>query len=136
MGILGIGVDVVHLPRIADLVKRRTAQRLASRILSSTEMDDWGKVSKANSSRHVLFLAVRWSLKEAAYKAMFPRVQPTWKELTYRKHDAHLRLKPSLLFSPFHGTQIDIGQIHCSVSHDGEYVYTTVLVEECEQGNT
>lgn len=60
MGILGIGVDVVHLPRIAAVIKRRTAQKLASRILSTYELEDWQKVvSKADSSQQTRFLAVR-----------------------------------------------------------------------------
>ncbi|KAI0092835.1 4'-phosphopantetheinyl transferase [Irpex rosettiformis] len=130
MGMLGIGVDVVNLPRIAALVKRRTAQKLASRILSANEWEDWLKISHADPAQQVRFLAVRWSLKEAAYKAMFPHVQPTWKELTYSKLNAERLLKPALEYTPFQVTQNKIGRIHCSVSHDGEYVFTSVLVEE------
>lgn len=35
--ILGIGVDIVHLPRIASLITRRGSKVLARRILSSRE---------------------------------------------------------------------------------------------------
>ena len=59
MGILGIGVDVVHLPRIAALIRRRTAQKLASRILSTREWEDWQKISQVDSTQQVQFLAVR-----------------------------------------------------------------------------
>ena len=41
MGILGIGIDVVHTPRIASLVARRTPTKLATRILSSSELREW-----------------------------------------------------------------------------------------------
>jgi holo-[acyl-carrier protein] synthase len=36
--ILGIGVDIVHLPRIASLISRRGSNKLAKRILSSHEL--------------------------------------------------------------------------------------------------
>lgn len=39
--ILGIGVDIVHLPRIAALIKRRGPQVLAKRILSSHEHNEF-----------------------------------------------------------------------------------------------
>jgi holo-[acyl-carrier protein] synthase len=58
MGVLGIGVDVVYVPRIAALVKRRTAQRLASRILSAEEWTDYHTV-KSDPLREASFLAVR-----------------------------------------------------------------------------
>ena len=77
----------------------------------------------------------RWSLKEAAYKAMFPYVHPTWKEFTYRRFDAERHRKPKLEYRPLKATQGGVGRIHCSVSHDGEYVYTSVLVEETECHN-
>lgn len=60
-------------------------------------------------------------MKEAAYKAMFPALRPTWKELTY--HNAGKNTKPQLLYQ-----SRDV-KIHVSVSHDGDYVFTSVMVE-------
>lgn len=37
--ILGYGIDLVHLPRIASLIHRRGLDKLARRILSSAERD-------------------------------------------------------------------------------------------------
>lgn len=54
---LGVGVDVLHLPRIRSLINRRGIERLATRILSSTELEDWRLVSNA---RQAQFLAVRY----------------------------------------------------------------------------
>jgi len=130
MGILGIGVDVVHLPRIVALVNRRTAQRLALRILSTPELEDWRKTSFSEPLQRASFLAVRWSLKEAAYKAMFPHLRPTWKEFTYRGLDTQQNIKPLLIHTPLDQETSVVGKIHCSISHDGDYVFTTVLVEE------
>ena len=39
--ILGIGVDIVHLPRIAALISRRGHLRLAKRILSPVELVEY-----------------------------------------------------------------------------------------------
>ncbi|KAF8639948.1 hypothetical protein AX17_001198 [Amanita inopinata Kibby_2008] len=73
MSILGIGVDVVHVPRIVALIRRRDAQKLASRILSSKEVSQWNSLpADCNESGRARFLAVRWCAKEAGYKAMFP----------------------------------------------------------------
>lgn len=59
MGILGLGVDIVHLPRIASLVSRRTSARLASRILSAAELSEWENLSSEDMLRQTRFLAVR-----------------------------------------------------------------------------
>lgn len=39
--IIGIGVDIVHLPRIAALIARRGSDGLARRILSPTEYNEF-----------------------------------------------------------------------------------------------
>ncbi|KAF8897475.1 4'-phosphopantetheinyl transferase superfamily [Infundibulicybe gibba] len=117
---LGIGVDVVHIPRVVALCGRRTATKLAARILSTHEHQQWSMLRQSDSIR---FLAVRWAVKEAAYKAVYPTARPTWKELTYNGL-AGEGTKPSLVYETG-----DVGRIHVSVSHDGDYVFASVLVE-------
>lgn len=56
MGILGIGVDVVSLTRIATLSQRRTYDRLAKRILSADELSAFCTIPDDARTR---FLAVR-----------------------------------------------------------------------------
>ncbi|GLB33739.1 putative 4'-phosphopantetheinyl transferase [Lyophyllum shimeji] len=127
MGVLGVGVDVVHIPRIAALLQRRGA-RLASRILSPKEFSEWESLPLSDFSRQVRFLAVRWGIKEAAYKAMYPTVRPTWKELAYR--GLNEGVKPALAYHPTAvANKSRIGPIHVSVSHDGEYVFASVTIE-------
>lgn len=60
MGILGIGVDVLHVPRILELIKRRTAARLATRILSETESAVWQVIPPSEHDQRTQFLAVRF----------------------------------------------------------------------------
>ena len=60
MAILGIGVDVVHLPRILALLNRRRPDRFASRILSTTEYGQWQALQISDAQDRAQFLAVRY----------------------------------------------------------------------------
>lgn len=60
MAILGIGVDVIYLPRIFALLNRRRPDRFASRILSTTEYGQWQALQISDAQNHVQFLAVRY----------------------------------------------------------------------------
>lgn len=73
----------------------------------------------------------RWSVKEAAYKALYPVLKPTWKELTYRGLQG--RIKPTLKYHPVVPEEREkVGKIHVSVSHDGDFVFATVLAQDVE----
>ncbi|KAF8192541.1 4'-phosphopantetheinyl transferase superfamily, partial [Pholiota molesta] len=113
---------------IAALLSRRIPEKFAAKILSQEEYSQWETIAPSDE-RRIRFLAVRWSVKEAAYKAMYPVVRPTWKEITYNGLSAMGR-KPLV---EYHPTSPDlrnkIGRTHVSVSHDGDYVFSTVLVE-------
>ena len=63
----------------------------------------------------------RWAVKEAAYKALYPALRPTWKQLSFRPGDSDV--KPILKLEK--STIV----LHSSVSHDGEYVVAYVLAE-------
>ena len=139
MRIIGIGIDIVHTPRIASLVARRTPTKLATRILSPSERREWESLSPPISSVPVStaekdldaimaekwfrFLTVRWAIKEAAYKALSPLYKPTWKDLTVSKAPEDGG-KPSLAFENYARVKL-----HTSVSHDGEYTVASVLAE-------
>jgi holo-[acyl-carrier protein] synthase len=74
---------------------------------------------------------IRWAVKEAVYKALYPTIVPTWKEVTYESTDYALRQKPSVKYEPFdHRQRSPVGRMHVSVSHDGEYITAQVLVEQ------
>lgn len=76
-------------------------------------------------------LMFSWGIKEAAYKAMYPIVRPTWKELTYHGlGEGPNGTKPALVYRPTAAAEISkIGRTHISVSHDGEYVFASVTIE-------
>ena len=142
MGIIGVGVDIVHISRIVSLVARRTPAKFASRILSPSEFREWEILSPPTTSTStsnvtprnsnpigeewVRFLVVRWAIKEAAYKALFPSHKPTWKELSVSKEPGDGG-KPRVRFG---FGRFENVRLHVSVSHDGEYTIANVLAEE------
>jgi len=59
MTILGIGVDVLHLPR---LTRHLADNRLARRILSPAELCEYLALPKEDHGRRIRFLGVRCAL--------------------------------------------------------------------------
>lgn len=70
--IVGIGTDIIHLPRIARLLQRH-GDRFAGKILHLDELRALQLMQQ--EARKVEFLAGRWAAKEAAFKA-FPQTSP------------------------------------------------------------
>ncbi|RKP22097.1 hypothetical protein ROZALSC1DRAFT_197, partial [Rozella allomycis CSF55] len=66
--LLGIGTDLLCLRRFFDICQRRGADRVARKILSEREFAEYLKKGKDGWR----YLASRFSVKEAAYKAMYP----------------------------------------------------------------
>ena len=65
--IIGQGIDILDVSRVKDVfLKNQTA--LAEKILSSQEMFEFQKLS--NDERKIVFLAKRFSVKEAIGKAI------------------------------------------------------------------
>ena len=58
MTIHGVGVDLLHVPRMAALVRRRGAGRVASRVLSLPERSTFGRVRSDEQAAQ--FLGVRY----------------------------------------------------------------------------
>ncbi|KAF9226505.1 4'-phosphopantetheinyl transferase [Gyrodon lividus] len=138
MTIHGIGVDLLHVPRMVALIERRGPARLASRILSPSELGDFrrlrpdkldAKGQRAPIEAATRFLSVRWAVKEAAYKALYP-LKPTWKDLIYTTFDIQTGSKPALVLHHNAGiVSSPLPRLHVSVSHDGEYIIANVVAE-------
>ena len=60
MTLLGIGVDLVHIPRIASLLSRRNPEKFAVKILSTQEYNQWVSLGSSEPSARLRFLAVRY----------------------------------------------------------------------------
>ncbi|KAG6337366.1 hypothetical protein ID866_1739 [Astraeus odoratus] len=155
MPIQGLGIDILHVPRMLSLINRRGALKIASRILSQGELHGFRSMVGLSSSdrgydmraaaghgeevytRIARYLGVRWAVKEAAYKALYP-LRPSWKELTYTSFDACKGVKPELVFhAAANGTAGNVpGRLHVSVSHDGDFIVASVVAESepCTKG--
>ncbi|KZV69168.1 4'-phosphopantetheinyl transferase [Peniophora sp. CONT] len=129
--LFGIGIDILHVPRLRALASRRGPARLAARILSPPEHGLFAKLPESDAQTR--FLAVRWAIKEAAYKAVYPAKRLTWKELVYQPLDA-LEGKPVLDILPMSDSRTP--RLHASVSHDGDYVCAVVVAESLNQNTT
>ncbi|KZW03966.1 4'-phosphopantetheinyl transferase [Exidia glandulosa HHB12029] len=121
--LLGIGTDVLHFPRLVNLISRRSEAQLARRVLGASELEQFAAL---DASRRVRLLAVSWTLKEAAYKALYPTAKLTWKDLSVIRNEGG---KPSLALASTLQSSLKVGAIHCSVSHDGDYVLAMVAIE-------
>ncbi|TKY87682.1 hypothetical protein EX895_003263 [Sporisorium graminicola] len=182
--ILGIGVDILHTPRLRRLLRKRidppelasvdekhkrlpgiqaselaALNKLAKRILCESELREYEDLAQRQLeapadplSRLEQYLANRWSAKEAAYKALYPKYVVSWKDLCVHKRgltgDTHVdrvdlsqlekqgfrTKKPSLSFSDEwrsrHPDVLSVPKLHLSLSHDGDYVVANVLAEE------
>ncbi|KAG0301072.1 hypothetical protein BGZ97_002957 [Linnemannia gamsii] len=134
MGILGIGVDILHMPRLKQVISRRP-DRFLTRILTKAELADLEKLKteldgEIDHDRAIRFVGARWALKEATYKALTPRLKLTWQDVTVYKDQG----KPCLDIPE--KEKFGIGTAHCSVSHDGEYLVAQVLFETPESPKT
>jgi len=71
----------------------------------------------------LLFLATRWTAKEAVYKAAYPRLRLTWSDVTLAHSSDG---KP---FLDIRKTDTKMA-LHLSISHDADYVAACVVMEE------
>ena len=123
--IYGIGIDLVHVPRVAA-AHARFGERFARKILSEHELEMFHL-----TKRPVKFLAMRFAAKEATSKALgtgFKRgVAPRLIEVTHNPAG-----KPSL---GFHGAVADrvreekITGSYVSLTDEQEYAMAYVVLE-------
>lgn len=59
MTMLGLGVDIVHVPRIAAILRSGRSERFAARILSGEEHEQWLGLSPSQDEDRIRFLSVR-----------------------------------------------------------------------------
>lgn len=73
----------------------------------------------------------RWAVKESAYKALYPHAHLQWKLVSFLPPPASTingSNKPTLVLDSSLGLSSTL-KLHASISHDGEYVFATVLAE-------
>ena len=109
--ILGIGVDIANIPRFID-----KSQHFIDRVLSSEELAVYLKQTEENK---VVYLASRFSAKEALFKAL--------KNVNF--DFASVSILNEKNGAPF--VKMDTPyKIHISLSHEKDYVISYVVIEE------
>ncbi|KAJ2462722.1 hypothetical protein EV174_007066, partial [Coemansia sp. RSA 2320] len=114
--IVGVGIDILGVARIEAIVRRgsRVTARFAQRILCNSELSYFGKVMAAQEeAAQAKYLATRWCLKEAVYKAAYPRQVLRWRDVNISKTGP----KPAM--DVRWRAELATVQAHISLSHDG-----------------
>ncbi|GAA98222.1 uncharacterized protein L969DRAFT_102115 [Mixia osmundae IAM 14324] len=84
MRIVGVGVDILIGTRFVEVLKRRSPARLAARILTDSEYQDFESLP---SDKTAQWLANRWAIKEAVFKACSSQERLSWKQIEIYKDD-------------------------------------------------
>ncbi|RKO85912.1 4'-phosphopantetheinyl transferase superfamily, partial [Blyttiomyces helicus] len=128
--LLGIGTDIVHLPRFRTLLSRVSPTRLARRVLAPTEQTDLVAalhlIWASRSVTGVQPLSKRFAIKEAAFKALYPVYHLQWHQVVVSKTQAR---KPTLQLTPEVAKLCGVRRSLVSVSHDGDYLVAVVVFE-------
>ncbi|XBC39449.1 MAG: holo-ACP synthase [Buchnera aphidicola (Nurudea shiraii)] len=125
MSIIGIGIDILSIKRIKKIVQK-LEKKFSNRILSKYELTEYKK-----SKNPVLFLAKRFSTKEAASKALGTGIKNGIKFNNFELyHDylgkPHLKLlKKAKILSK----NLNINSIYVSLSDEKLYVTSIVIIE-------
>jgi holo-[acyl-carrier protein] synthase len=128
MAIIGVGIDIAQISRIAGAVDRHGA-RFVRRVYTPLEADFCGGGGAASGSR----FAGRWAAKEAFYKALPPEVQPfaSWLSVQILPDGASgrprlevcgERLKLAL-------SEAGISFIHLSITHERTHCAAVAVLE-------
>jgi holo-[acyl-carrier protein] synthase len=123
--ITGVGIDIVHIPRLERITKRWN-NRFLHRIFTREEL---AYVRK--KSRPAMSLAGFFAAKEATVKAIGTGFSQgiTFLEI-YVKHDNRGRPMISISGKALEAASASgASQWHLSISHDAEYAVATVIME-------
>lgn len=121
--ILGIGVDVVSVDRLAGVLERRP--RLLQRVFWPQEVADSGRGPERERR-----LAARWAAKEAARKALgVPGGKLGWRDVAVGRDGGG---RPRLLLTgeaARRAAELGVRRAHVSLSHERRYAVAQVVLE-------
>ena len=122
--IIGLGIDLVHIPRVERAVNR-WGERFLSRVFTSEECSYCLRHKKPAQN-----LALRFAAKEACSKALGTGMRSgvTWRQIAVTHEPSGrpvLRLSGPTLKK---ATDMGAGTWHVSLSHEGEYATAVVIL--------
>jgi len=123
--IVGIGVDVVHIPRIRGAIER-WQERFLGRVFTPDELAYARR--RRDPAEH---LAARFAAKEATLKALGTGLAmgARWREVEVRRARGE---PPRMALSgrtAALGAARGVRVLHVSLTHDGDYAVAQVLAE-------
>ena len=123
--IVGIGTDIVSIPRMAGNIEKH-GEAFARKVLMDSEWQEYQATRQKAS-----FLAKRFAVKEAAAKALGTGFAEgvTWRQICTR-HDE--RGKPLLVFCDAalnRAQQLGVSGYHLSISDEKEHAVAFVVLE-------
>ncbi len=125
MKIVGTGIDIVEIARIAKSYERFN-ENFASKILHDDEL-----IELEGSANKIAFLAKRFAVKEAFVKALGTGIRDNvhWRKM-YVQHDD--KGKPLLKFTAEFVDEIKAESldVHISISDEKKYVVAQALIFE------
>jgi holo-[acyl-carrier protein] synthase len=127
MKIIGIGIDICGIERMARILSKPSSQNFKDRFFTPSEIEYCEKF--ANPAKNY---AARWAVKEAFYKALPDELQKfsSWQSVEFcnleNKKPFIVVCEPQLLSKM---RDFGISKIHCSVSHEKEFCVAQVLLE-------
>ncbi|MCU5746544.1 holo-ACP synthase [Staphylococcus sp. SQ8-PEA] len=115
--IIGIGIDLVEIERIANVYKRQP--KFVDRILSSEEREKFN--SFKTTLRQIEYLAGRFACKEAFSKAIGTGIG---KEIAFNEINCYSdeKGKPCIDHDDY--------SIHVSITHTAHYAMSEVIIEK------
>ncbi|MGT2866066.1 holo-ACP synthase [Streptococcus fryi] len=115
--IVGHGIDIEWIDRIEEA--HRKSSNFSRRILTDKELDVFETLQ---GHRQMTYLAGRWSAKEAFSKALGTGIgQLSFRDIEVLNDRAGRPVLTSSAFS---------GRVHLSISHSGNLVQASVILEE------
>ncbi|KAL0585016.1 hypothetical protein ABG067_005153 [Albugo candida] len=134
MQIFGIGIDIAYVPRFIKIFERY-GERFLKRAYHKNEIKEFHHKS-TRSKAH--FLASRWAVKEAVYKA-FQHHRISFSEIrVVSSANGIQKCAPQL---KFHGhleslaRSMHIVEPKVSISHDHEYAIAYVILQQQKKAN-
>ncbi|EPX71402.1 uncharacterized protein SOCG_01620 [Schizosaccharomyces octosporus yFS286] len=122
---MGIGIDIVKVSRIRKLLEKSkfTETRFLEKCLHPKEIQQYRLLQgpQINQDQRAKWLGVRWSVKEAAFKAL----QPT--HYIYMPFMEYAHNEQGMPVINIHKPNVIIPSLSVSISHDGDYIVANAL---------
>ena len=129
MSVVGVGIDIVAVERIAELVDLH-GERFVRRCFRFGDLHSVGRDQESAAHPSAVFLAGRWAAKEAFLKALGTDVRG----VPYRDIEVDRSARGPVMLV-LHGRARDAlakaggNRIHLTISHEREFAVASVLIE-------